>query len=250
MPEVEEAFFYPAAGDDGIPVGAALQGYYNYCLVEGLQLCKESLTDVYYGPSYSNEEIKDALKRTGWSERAELYGDIDSVVGDLVAKGQIVARFNGSLEWGPRALGNRSILADARDLKVVRKINFAIKQRDFWMPFAPTILEGRIKDYLVNGAIAPYMILAFETTIKREEIIAGVHPYDYSCRPQTLNDSWNQGYKRVLETYEKQTGVGGLLNTSFNLHGYPIVCTPEQAIRTLENSGLEALAIGDYLLAK
>jgi carbamoyltransferase len=250
MSEVEEAFFYPAAGDDGISVGAALQGYYDYCVAEGLQARNEPLTDVYYGPSYADEEIEAALKKTGWIGKAEYYSDVDSVVGDLVSEGRIVARFSGRLEWGPRALGNRSILADARDLKIVREINFAIKQRDFWMPFASTILEERMCDYLVNGRTAPYMILAFDTTKKRDDIIAAVHPYDYSCRPQTLNSSWNLGYRRVLETFQKHTGVGGLLNTSFNLHGYPIVCTPEQGIWTFENSSLDFLALGRYLIAK
>ena len=85
---------------------------------------------------------------------------------------------------------------------------------------------------------------------KREEIIATVHPYDYSCRPQSLNDSWNSGYRKALETFEKHTGIGGVLNTSFNLHGYPIVCTPEQAIWTLENSKLDGLALGNFLIMR
>ncbi len=250
MPEVEDAFFYPAAGDDGTPVGAALQGYYDYCVAAGLLPRKESLTDVYYGPSYPSEEIGEVLKKTGWIDKAEYYDDVDSVVGDLAADSKIIARFSGRLEWGPRALGNRSILADPGDLKTVRKINFAIKQRDFWMPFAPTILENRMKDYLVSGRVAQYMILAFDTTEKRNEILAAVHPYDLSCRPQTLNRSWNHGYRRVLEVFEKRTGVGGLLNTSFNLHGYPIVCTPEQALWTFENSGLDGLALGNFLIMR
>jgi len=250
MPQVEEAFFYPAAGDDGTPVGAALQGYYEYCMVKGVKPQKLSLTDVYYGPAYSNDRIKETLKKTGWIGKAEYYDDIDSSVGELVAKGMIVARFSGRLEWGPRALGNRSILADPRNLKIVRKINFAIKHRDFWMPFAPTILEERIDDYLVDSRFAPYMVLAFDTTEKREEIVAAVHPYDYTCRPQTLNRLWNSGYWNVLKTFEEHTGVGGVLNTSFNLHGYPIVCTPEQAIWTLENSKLDALALGNFLIMR
>jgi len=213
-----------------------------------LQPRKKPSTDVYYGPSYADEDIRDVLEKTGWIGKAEYYDDVDSVVGDLVAKGEIVARFSGRLEWGPRALGNRSILADARDLKIVRKINFAIKQRDFWMPFAPTILEDRMDEYLVNGKPAPYMILAFDTTQNRNEIIAGVHPYDYSCRPQTLNSLWNSGFRNVLDTFEEHTGVGAVLNTSLNLHGYPIVCTPEQAIWTLENSRLDSLALGNFLI--
>jgi len=182
-------------------------------------------------------------------EKSEKYDGIEEVVGELLTKGKIVARFNGRVEWGPRALGNRSILADPRDFRVVRKLNSAIKQRDFWMPFAPTILEERMNEYLVNARPARYMILAFNTTEKRDEIIAAIHPQDFTARPQTLND-WNPSYRKVIERFEEETGVGGILNTSFNLHGYPIVGTPELAIWTFKNSGLEYLAIGNYLVKK
>jgi len=250
MPDVEDTFFYPAAGDDGTPVGAALQAYYEYCLRDGIKPEKEQLSDLYYGPAYENEEIDVVLKKTGWIKKADYYDEVDAVVGDLVAKNKIVARFDGRLEWGLRALGNRSILADASDLKVTRKINFAIKHRDFWMPFAPTILEDRMHEYFVSPRRAPYMILAFDTTEKRDEIIAALHPLDQTCRPQTLNDEWNEGYREVLEMFQEHTGAGGLLNTSFNLHGYPIVCTPEQALWTFENSQLDGLAINNYLILR
>ncbi|MCS4542372.1 MAG: hypothetical protein HY929_08720 [Euryarchaeota archaeon] len=250
MPEAEDAFFYPAAGDDGTPVGAALQAYYDYCVQEGIKPEKVPLTDLYYGPEYTNEQIEQVLKQTNWIKKAERYNDIDAIVGEEIAKGKIVARFNGRLEWGPRALGNRSILADARDLKVIRRINFAIKHRDFWMPFAPTILEDRMGEYLVNSRSAPYMILAFDTTEKRNEIIAALHPFDLTCRPQTLNKDWNLTYRKVLGTFQEKTAIGGILNTSFNLHGYPIVCTLEQAIWTFENSELDELALGNYIIKR
>jgi carbamoyltransferase len=189
------------------------------------------------------------IKKEGLENKAEKYDGIEEVVGELLAKGEIVARFNGRVEWGPRALGNRSILADPRDFRVVRKLNSAIKQRDFWMPFAPTILEERMHEYLVNARPARYMILAFDTTEKRDEIIAAIHPQDFTARPQTLNE-WNPSYRKILKTFEKITGVGAILNTSFNLHGYPIVGTPELAIWTFKNSGLKYLAIGNYLIKK
>ena len=161
-----------------------------------------------------------------------------------------MARFKGRLEFGPRGLGNRSILADARDLKTVGKINFAIKHRDFWMPFAPTIVENCMEDYLANPTPAPYMIMAFDTTFKRDGIIAAIHPSDKTCRPQTLHEDWNADYWQVLSAFQEKTGVGGILNTSFNLHGYPIVCTPRQALWTFENSQLDGLALGNYYLTK
>jgi carbamoyltransferase len=118
------------------------------------------------------------------------------------------------------------------------------------MPFAPTILEDCMEDYLVNPKSAPYMIMAFDTTDKRDDMAAAIHPSDKTCRPQTLLRDWNLGYWKVLSTFQEKTGVGTLLNTSFNLHGYPIVCTPKQALWTFENSKLEELALGNYYLAK
>jgi carbamoyltransferase len=250
MDEVEDLFVYPASGDDGTAVGAGLQAYFKYCISEGLKPEKIPLTDLYYGPSFSDDQIKRVLKETGWIKKAEYHKAIDSVIGEFVADGKIVARFNGRLEYGPRALGNRSILADARDLRTVGRINFAIKHRDFWMPFAPTIIENYMDEYLLNPKKAPYMILAFDTTNNRDEIIAGIHTADKTCRPQTLNKDWNPEYREVLEAFQEKTGVGGLLNTSFNLHGYPIVCSPSQALWTFENSQLDGLALGNYYLTK
>jgi carbamoyltransferase len=247
--EVEDAFFYPAAGDEGTATGAALQTYYDTCQADGAKAEHCPLEDLYYGPEYDNEAIWQAIKAQDLTAIATKHGEISHVVGDLLANQNIVARFDGRLEWGPRALGNRSILADPRNQRVVRELNTAVKQRDFWMPFAPTILEERMHDYLIDARPSRYMILAFETTEKREEIIAAIHPQDYTARPQTLND-WNEGYRNVIETFQSATGVGAVLNTSFNLHGYPIVGTPDLALWTFKNSGLEYLAIGDYLLKK
>ena len=249
MEDVKDAFFYPAAGDDGVAIGAALEGYGLYCRRDGLRPERHALQNLYFGPSFGEEEIAEALKREGLLDKADYYEDMDSFVGELLAKGKVVARFDGRLEYGPRALGNRSILADPRDYKTTWKINFMIKQRDFWMPFAPSILENRADDYLINPRSSPYMILSFDTTDRRNEIVAGIHPKDKTCRPQTVS-SWNESYSRLLRTFETQTGIGGILNTSFNLHGYPIVGTPELAIWTFKNSGLDFLALGNFLVEK
>lgn len=250
MPEVEDIFVYPASGDDGTCVGAGLEAYFQYCKRDGIETVKVPAADLYYGPSYDDAQVEAALKGTGFIKKAQYYKDINAHVGDLLAQGKIVARFNGRSEWGPRALGNRSILADARDLKIVNRINAAIKHRDFWMPFAATILEDQMNEYLINAKSAPYMILAFDTTEKRDEIIAGIHPWDKTCRPQTLAQPWNPQYFEVIDTFRKKMGVGGLLNTSFNLHGYPMVCDPKEALWTLENSELDGLAIGNYYITR
>lgn len=248
MEGVEATFFHPAASDEGICIGAALEGYYRFCEREGLKPQREPLGSIYYGKEYSDTEIEAALKKTGWAKKAVRIGDIDAEIGQRVAGGAILARFSGRDEFGPRGLGNRSILADPRNLKVIRKINFAIKHRDFWMPFAPSILEARMGDYLVDARPAPYMIEAFDTRPLASEIVAGLHPKDMTARPQTVR--WNDGYRKVLESFEEFTGVGGVLNTSFNLHGFPVVGTPEVALDTLEKSGLDGLALGHWLVLK
>ena len=249
LPEVEDIFFYPACDDGGTPVGGALEAYYRFCERDGRKPNRIPLGQVYYGSTYSDDEIEAALAPKGYGPRAQRMDHPDEVIGELVSRGKIVARFAGGTEWGPRALGNRTILADPRDLRVVKRLNSAIKQRDFWMPFAPSILEERIQDYLVDARPAPYMIEAFDTTERASELAAALHPQDATARPQSVN-AWNPGYRRALESFERETGVGGVLNTSFNLHGYPIVGTPDLAVWTFENSALDALAIGSYLVTK
>jgi len=249
LPEVENIFFYPACDDGGTPVGAALEAFYRFCERDGRRPERVPLGPIYYGTRYSDEEIESAIKRPGRGHKMERVDGIDETVGELIAKGQIVARFAGGTEWGPRALGNRTILADPRDLRVVKRLNSAIKQRDFWMPFAPSILEHRMEDYLLHPRPARYMIEAFDTSERASELAAALHPQDATARPQTVN-SWNPGYRAVLETFERVSGVGGVLNTSFNLHGYPIVGTPDLALWTFENSAIDALAIGEYLITK
>ncbi len=249
LDEVEDSFFYPAAGDEGTPVGAALEGYFRYCEKEGIDSEKHSLDDLYYGREFDNDYLEFVIKKQGWREKAIFEEDISDEVADLIKKGKIVAVFWGRDEFGPRALGNRSIVADPRDLRVVSKLNFAIKQRDFWMPFAPSVLEEDAGDYFINAKPARYMIEAFDTTGKADDLIAGLHQADRTARPQTVN-SWNPRWRRTIESFKELTGVGGVLNTSFNLHGYPIVGNPEIALKTLENSGLDGLAFGNWLVLK
>ena len=251
LDDVDDVFFCPAAGDDGLAVGAALKGYFEIALRDGIKPVKEPLKSNYFGSSFTNDQIKDALKNHDMLDKAQYVDDIDDEVGELLATSDmVVARFSGRLEWGPRALGNRSILANPSDPRIVRKINNAIKMRDFWMPFGPSILSTRIDDYLVDPINSPYMMLAFDTTEKRDDISAALHPYDFTSRPQTVTPEYNSGYEKVLKSFESKTGIGGVLNTSFNIHGYPIVWDPERALDTLNNSSLDALAIGNYLVRK
>jgi carbamoyltransferase len=211
----------------------------------------EPIGPLYFGHQLTDDEITTALgshkTRVGF-ERCE---DIDRRTAELLADDKIVGRVRGPMEWGARALGNRSIVASPKSLETVRRINAAIKMRDFWMPFAPSILWERRNDYLVNhkDSDAPYMIVAFESTeLAQKELTAGLHPFDLTCRPQLVHKEWNGPYHHMIEQFEKLTGTGGVLNTSFNLHGEPIVMTAADAISTLLNSGLDFVTLEDYLV--
>lgn len=246
MEEVEDAFFTPFCDDGGLAIGAALEGYNRFCEREGIKPRRHEIKSPYLGRAFGNEQIEKAISDGGLSKNAE-YIDDEEHIGELLAKGNIVARFQGREEFGRRALGNRSILADPRDQKVIKKLNQKIKNRDFWMPFAPSILEDTAQYYLINGRPSRYMMETFDTTKNGQEIVACLHPQDMTTRPQTVNGD-NPKYRKILTIFQDLTGVGGVLNTSFNLHGYPIVGSPETAIWTFKNSGLDYLSIGNWLI--
>jgi len=178
--------------------------------------------------------------------------NIELAVARLLAQKKIVARCKGRMEFGARALGNRSILADPANLHCLREINLLVKKRDFWMPFAPVILSERVSDYLINPKkiASPYMILSFDTTSRYKELIAAVHQADLTARPQVIDKQSNPDYYSILKEFEKITGRGALLNTSFNLHGFPIVYGPKEALEVFRDSDLKYLALGNYLLEK
>jgi carbamoyltransferase len=250
LPDVTSVYFCPSPGDESTAIGAA---YFGYRLL-GKKDC-QPLKELYLGPEFGEEAIKTVLKNDSLRSKLsfEKVNDIENVISELLISDKIVARFSGRMEWGTRALGNRSILANPSKQNLKRVLNEAIKMRDFWMPFAPTILDSRASDYIINpkNTAAPYMILAFRSTeLAQKELIAAMHPYDFTLRPQVLQESWNPSYYRIIKEFEGRTGIGAILNTSFNLHGEPIVCSPEDAIHTLTSSGLGYLALGPYLVYK
>jgi carbamoyltransferase len=185
--------------------------------------------------------------------KVERAADIEEKIAELLERHVIVARLAGRMEYGARALGNRSILANPSNVDSVRVINEQMKNRDFWMPFAGTLLEERADDYLENPKkiFSPHMMLAYRTKpLAKKELRAAIHPYDFTIRPQILRESYNPSYYRILKAFEKRTGIGGVLNTSFNLHGFPIVLGPKEAWHAFENSGLTHLAMENHLISK
>ncbi|MBI4539318.1 MAG: hypothetical protein HY704_07415 [Gemmatimonadetes bacterium] len=255
LDEVEDLFVFPGCGDESISIGAAYKVYGERVRRLGSAVSAKPLGSVYLGPEFSRSEIERSLERHVGGNKYHVRScpNMVEVVAGLLGSGHIAGWFRGRMEWGARALGNRSILMDPRNVGRVRELNSAIKHRDFWMPFAPTILHERQREYISNpkGIGAPEMLLAFRTNGEgRRDLPATMHPYDLTVRPQLLERSRNRDYYDLLKRFEAATGVGAVLNTSFNLHGDPIVCSPDDALETFERSGLQVLALGDYLVSK
>jgi carbamoyltransferase len=255
MDGVEDMFVFPSCGDETNAVGAAYWVYAEQRRKNGQSIDIQPVSDLYWGRDFCDDDIERTISQFAFSNkiRVETPSDIEERVAELLAKGRVVARFSGRMEFGARALGNRSILANPSDPRVIKTINDMIKKRDFWMPFAPSVTAERVRDYMFKpkDIPAPYMILSFDSIPGKVPVFAaGVHPYDHTARPQEVMTNHNPHYHRLIQYYGEITGEEIILNTSFNLHGFPIVYTPQQALTTLDNSGLQHLAIGNFLLSK
>lgn len=251
QPEVERLFVVPSAADESTAIGCA---YWSSRELEP-ERPLVPLRDLYLGMAYDDDAIRRAIEESGAAERYHISmpSDVNDEVGRLLSENEVVARCSGRMEFGARALGNRSILANPSRFENLNFINDAIKSRDFWMPFTPSILEEDMPRY-VDGherVFAPYMCITFDSTAEaRRDLIAAIHPRDHTLRPQCVMRAWNPDYHAIISAFKARTGIGGVLNTSFNLHGEPNVCSPRDAIRTVDLSGLRHLAMGRYLLSK
>ena len=252
---VRDLFVFPSCGDESNAIGAAYLGYLDLCARAGTPAKPAPLGPAYLGPAIDDAEVEALIRAgdLGARHRVSEPERMEERIAELLVADGVVARCAGRMEFGARALGNRSILANPSDHRVVRVINHMIKNRDFWMPFAPSVLREREGDYLVNpkGLSSPYMMLAFPTNPKRrDDIVAAVHPQDFTARAHVVDETWNPGYHRVIREFERRTGIGAVLNTSFNLHGEPLVGSPADAVETFERSGLPHLALGRFLISK
>jgi len=248
----EHVFIQPAAGDPGGALGAAL--YAHHVLLG--QPRRFVLEHAYWGEEHGPAAIRAALARAGagfdWIEDDERLTDI---VADALMKGQVVGWYQGRFEWGPRALGNRSLLADPRRAEMKETVNVKIKFREPFRPFAPVVAEAHASEYFelpepARHYPARYMLLVSQVRENRRDCIPAVTHVDGSGRLQTLRSEWNPRYYRVLEKFGQGTGVPVLLNTSFNLRGEPIVNTPENALSTFARSGIDLLVMGDAVVRK
>ncbi len=238
---VGSLFVQPVAHDGGLALGAP---YLDQAPGSG-----DPFETVYWGSSYDSGEVRDILEsnKIAYDEP----NDIAVEVARLLADGELVGWFQGRLEMGPRALGNRSILADPRTEASRDRVNRHVKHSEEWRPFAPSMLEEAADEYLQNAEPAPFMIKTFDVVPeRRSEIEAVLHPGDDTTRPQTVREDQNPRYHRLISAFEDITGVPVVLNTSFNDHGEPIVESPTQALKNFYGMGLNALALGDFLIEK
>jgi carbamoyltransferase len=267
----ESIWIQPASGDAGGALGAALYGWYQYAdnprpSIDDFDRQKGS----YLGPSYSNNDIQTFLDKRQYPYKTYKEEDIPEVVADLMEQEKVVGWFQGRMEFGPRALGNRSIVGDARSPRMQKTINLKIKYRESFRPFAPTVLEERISDYFEIDRPSPYMLLTapVKKELRREmtddekqlfgidklnvvrSTIPAVTHVDYSARIQSVSNKTNPKYHALIKAFEKRTGCGVIINTSFNVRGEPIVCSPEDAYKCFMRTEMDYLVLGDYILDK
>ena len=241
---VDKFFVQPAASDDGVALGAALAPY----LDSNGKLPSTAMRHGYWGPSFDDGAIESALNT--YKIKHTKVSDPAAVAAQLLSAGKILGWFQGRMEFGPRALGARSILADPRDPEMNAKVNNAVKFREWWRPFAPSFKKEAAPEYLESAYDSPFMILTAQVRREKRSVIPSVTHVDGSARPQTVERAINPLYYRLIDEFGKITGVPVIMNTSFNLRGEAIVHTPTDAIRTFFSSGMDALVIGNFLVEK
>ncbi len=244
--QVEYFEAFPSCGDETLPFGS--------CYLAAANKNEETVYPIkhfYLGNDISVKECEEIFSNNP-QYHVEKPGNMAKRVAELLADRKVVARASGPMEFGARALGNRSIIADPINQDVVRVINQMIKKRDFWMPFAPVVLREHANTYFVNPKHlpSPYMMNTFDSRDQRLDFMAAIHNADLTARPQILEQGQNTEYENILREFDKITGRKVLLNTSFNLHGYPIVSNAKEAIEVFAKSGLEYLQIGRFIVSK
>ena len=267
----ENIWIQPAAGDAGGALGAALVGWYCYLNnpreVDGKS---DSQHGSYLGPSFKDDEIQSFIQSSNLTAKKLEEEELIKTISKLIADEKVVGWFNGRMEFGPRALGARSIIGDARSPKMQALMNIKIKFREGFRPFAPSVLYEKVGEYFEIDKGSPYMLLVADVkrerrvkmsdeekklwgidklNIVRSDIPAITH-VDYSARLQTVHKETNPRYHKLIHRFEKDTGCAVIINTSFNVRGEPIVCTPEDAYKCFMRTNIDYLVLGNYLLAK
>ncbi len=247
LPEVDDVFVFPHMGDGGLAMGSAMLANYE---LNGV--FKYDFKNAFFGPQFSNDYIKTALEKNKSGNITYKYTkDIEKEVAKIISKGNIVLWFQGRMEYGPRALGNRSILAPAHSEEIKNELNLIQKKRVWYQPFCPTMLLDDAKEILedLKGTPNEFMTMGYMVKKEKQKLVKGVINIDGSCRPQII-PNFDSRYAKLLLEYKKLSGSGILLNTSFNLHGEPLVCSPEDALNTFSRTTAKYLVLENYLVKK
>jgi len=267
----EGVWIQPAAGDAGGAIGAALTAWHEMLdkprKPNGLT---DTMQGAYLGPSFSDDQIEAYLKNIGIAFTKFSDDQLFKRVAEDLAAGKVIGWFQGRMEFGPRALGGRSIIGDARNQQMQATMNLKIKYRESFRPFAPSVLRERVADYFEMDADSPYMLLVADVVkgrrismtqdqsklwgidllnVPRSDIPAVTH-VDYSARIQTVHEDTNPRYHRLIKAFEALTGCGVIVNTSFNVRGEPIVCTPDDAYRCFMRTEMDTLVLENFVLNK
>jgi len=268
----KEMYIQPAAGDAGGALGAALAAHHLYFEQERNPVQEgDAMRGAYWGPEFSDKEALLAFKKhKAVYKRMDSFDQLCRTVADLLEQGHVIGWFQGRMEYGPRALGNRSILGDARNPEMQKKLNMKIKYREGFRPFAPAVLYEDAKEYFDLPAPSPYMLLIADVREQRRKKlpdrfhemglweklyhersdVPAVTHLDFSARIQTVHPETNPRFWQLIASFKKKTGCGLLVNTSFNVRGEPMVCTPDDAYRCFMRTEMDELVVNDFILKK
>ena len=247
----EKIYIPPSPGDAGSAIGCALYAYHSHYKNNRIiqENTSKSISDnAYLGPEFSTDEIKEFLELNKIHYEKYESQNLLEITAKLISEQNVVGWYQGRMEWGPRALGNRSILADPRNAKMKDILNEKIKHRESFRPFAPSILEEYASEYFDIQIPSPYMLLV--ANVKKPDSIPAVTHIDGTGRLQTVSKNSNQLYYNLIKEFHKITGVPVIINTSMNVKGEPIVNTPEQAYAMLLKTDMDFLVMGNYLISK
>ncbi|MGQ9617356.1 MAG: carbamoyltransferase family protein [Candidatus Aminicenantia bacterium] len=267
----EDIWIQPASGDAGGAIGSAYAVYHMYFMKERLIHNMDAMKGSYLGPEYSELDIVKTLRK--YKAPYKYFEDLDELsehVANLLAEGNVVGWFQGRMEWGPRALGNRSILGDARNPEMQKRLNLKIKFRESFRPFAPSIIYEDIREYFDLDKPSPYMLLIADVVMERRKPlpdmfhklpirdklyfirsdIPAITHLDFSARLQTVHEETNPKFYKLLKKFREKTGYSVIVNTSFNVRGEPIVCSPEDAYKCFMRTDMDYLVMENFLLEK